>query len=79
MNPFHFHYVLSLSVVYIIMSCFYTYVGLLGIGIRYDVAALAFSIFLIGSHTLFMPLHVLGIMGTIKAYFFVRPRSYLLA
>jgi heme/copper-type cytochrome/quinol oxidase subunit 1 len=59
----HFHYVLSLSVVYIVIAAFYNYVALFNMHINYTIAHITYVIFLISSHLLFMPLHVLGLLG----------------
>jgi heme/copper-type cytochrome/quinol oxidase subunit 1 len=59
----HFHYVLSLSVVYIVIAAFYNYIPLLGLHINHSLASLTYFLFLISSHILFLPLHILGILG----------------
>ena len=77
----HFHYVLSLSVVYIIIASFYSYISLLGGTINYLLSNIVYCIFLVSSHILFLPLHVLGILGVPRRvmdyYLYFSTFSYL--
>lgn len=60
----HFHYVLSLSVVYIIIAAFYNYIpSLLNGCINYTLSHIVYILFLVSSHCLFLPLHLLGLLG----------------